>query len=104
MLFEVCLDEFSEREFPRDPLLSSKPFQLMIKRVARVLLGSEAATLHALRVAAAGPVAIRPQPLAAGSAKRQFECLSLLHHRFGSLLSGVDPLLLKSFNTEARAG
>jgi hypothetical protein len=81
MLREVCLDEFGERKPPCDPPLSPNPLQLAFERVTRVLLRGEPATLHALRAAPARAEAIRPQPLAAGPATRQFECLSLLHHR-----------------------
>src|SRR5207302_4520581 len=84
VLVEVGLHELREREPPCDPALSSKPLELTLERIARVLLGGEPTALDALRVAPAGAVAVGPQPLTVGAAARQFECLSLLHHRLRS--------------------
>ncbi len=67
VLRQVRLDELGEREPPRDPPLPSKPLELALERVPRVLLGGESAPLHALRVAAARAVPVRPQPPAAAS-------------------------------------
>src|SRR5437868_1918969 len=50
---------------------------------AKTMVGERTA-LDALRVAPAGAVAVGPQPLTVGAAARQFECLSLLHHRLRS--------------------
>jgi hypothetical protein len=68
VLCQVRLHEFRERERARDPTLAAHPLKLALERIERVLLGSEAAALNALRVATASPVAVRPQPLAAGTA------------------------------------
>jgi hypothetical protein len=81
VLSQVRLDELGEREPPRDPPLLSKPLQLALERLACVLLGGEPTPLHTLRVAAAGPEAVRPEPLAARPATREFDYLSMLHHR-----------------------
>jgi hypothetical protein len=59
VLLEVGLDEFGEREPARDPSLTPKPFELALERLTRILLRAEPATLDALGVAPAGPVAIR---------------------------------------------
>ena len=70
MLREIGLDEFGERQPACDPSLPPKPLKLALKRVTRVLLRGEPATLDTLGVAAAGPVAVRPQPFAAKPATR----------------------------------
>jgi hypothetical protein len=68
VLVQIRLNEFGERQPARDPPLASKPLQLMLERIASVLLRREPATLNALRIATTCPVAERPQPLAVGSA------------------------------------
>src|SRR5262249_45106551 len=90
--FEVGLDQLRERESSRDPAFSSKPLELTLERSPRVLFGREPATLDALGATAADSVAVCPEPLAVRPAAREFDCLSLLHHRWGQLLSRVDPL------------
>jgi hypothetical protein len=70
VLGQVRLNKLRERESARDPSLPSKPLELALESITRVLLGNEPSALNALRVAAAGPVAVRPQPLAVGSATR----------------------------------
>ena len=104
VLRQVGLDELGERQPARDSSLASKPFEFALERVTRVLLRGEPATLDALGVAAAGPVAIRPQPLAvlirAGSVRLSvLVAPSLGIHSFQestpsllrSSLRGVDP-------------
>src|SRR6266540_3444328 len=100
VLREVRLHEFGEREPACDASLTSQ--QLALECITRILLRGKPAPLDPLRVAAAGPEAIRPQPLTAGSATREFDCLSLLHHRWDPLLSGVDPLPARSSLREGR--
>jgi hypothetical protein len=58
VLCKVRLHELGEREPPRDPSLPSKPLELTLERVTRVLLRNEAAPLNTLRAAPAGPEAI----------------------------------------------
>ena len=60
VLLQVCLDELCEREPARDSSLTPKPFEFALERATRILLRGEPATLDALGVAPAGPVAIRP--------------------------------------------
>jgi hypothetical protein len=60
VLYQVRLDELGECEPVCDPSLPSKP----LERVTRILLRSESTSLHTLRVAAAGPVSVRPQTFA----------------------------------------
>jgi hypothetical protein len=43
VLFEVGFHELRERESSRDPAFSSKPLELPLKRIPRVLLRSESA-------------------------------------------------------------
>jgi hypothetical protein len=81
VLRQIRLDELAERERPCDAVFSPKPLEFTLKRLARFLCRDEPASLNTLGVAAAGPVAIRPQPLTITSATLQLECLSLLHHR-----------------------
>jgi hypothetical protein len=92
VLRQVRLDELGEGERARDPTLAPHPIELTLERVPRVLLAGESATLNALGATAARPVTVRPQRLAAAVPPCEFEDLSLLHHRWDLLLSGVDPL------------
>jgi hypothetical protein len=80
MLDEVGVHELVECQPTGDPLLTSKPLELAFERVTRALLGGKSASLHALRAAPAGPVAVGPQVLARWAMAFQLERLSLLHH------------------------
>jgi len=60
VLIQVGVGELRKRLSSCDPAFSSKPLKLPLQRIARVLLGGEAAVLDTLGVAAARAVAIRP--------------------------------------------
>jgi hypothetical protein len=47
----VHLDEFAQRESPREPPLTTQPLELTLERLTRIPLARKAATLHPLRVA-----------------------------------------------------
>src|SRR5207248_8881006 len=68
VLGQVRLDELGKRQPSCDPAIPSKPLELALARIARILLRGEPAPLDAPRVAPAGPIAVRPQPRTASPA------------------------------------
>jgi hypothetical protein len=94
-IITLALHEVVGRQLAGDTPLMLNTFKLALKCVTR-RARRRACTADALRVAPTGPVARRPQPLAGRLAPRQFEDLSLFHHRWGQLLPRVDPLPYRS--------
>jgi hypothetical protein len=92
VLAQVRVDELGKRQSSCDPAFSSKPLKLPLERIARVLLGGEAAVLNTLGVATARAVAIRPQRSPLVPRRRSSNVCPCCTIALGSLLSGVDPL------------
>jgi len=78
VLREVLVDELGEREPLPHPAPAAVLLQRPLQRHPRIRLVSEAAALHPLRVAPAGPVAVRPELAAVASNGSELEYLALL--------------------------
>jgi hypothetical protein len=81
MLGEVLVDELSEGGPPCHAALAPELLQRSPQRRPRVLLTPEPAALHALRVASARSVPVRPQRRPVSTARPKLEYLALLQHR-----------------------
>ena len=88
MLREIDVDELLQGRRLNQASFSSEAFERPLERLHRCLFGREAATLHPLRAATAGTVAIRP-PRQSAIIGAEREYLSSLHE--GSLLSSRPP-------------
>src|SRR5205823_7158359 len=79
VLCEVHLDELGEGQAAWDPLLTPDAVKRTLERVGCVAFAREAASLDALRVAAAGAVAVSPLRLPIPPRALELEHLALLH-------------------------